>query len=436
MLAVADALAGAAAGLVVAAGFPAGLWGIAFVPLWLVLAKLLGLYDRDHRAIRHLTVDEMPAIALWATGVVAGLALLLPLTPAGSLTLGEAAAGWAVAAGAVTLLRGTARLLWRWLTPPELAIVIGAGPAAEAVRRKMELFGDMHMRLAEHAESVPAPNGSRARARAVEEIVRRAERVVVASPDVDPELIALLRVACRESKVKLSVISPLRGKARPALRISQVADLPVLEYNTWDVSRSTMLLKRGFDLALAAPAVLLLVPLLPVMAVAIKLESPGPLLFRQRRAGRGGRPFTMYKLRTMYEGADEDLSDLVRIEELEEPVFKLRRDPRVTRVGRVLRRFSLDEVPQLWNVLRGEMSIVGTRPEEVDVVRRYAPEHRFRLDVKPGLTGPMQVFGRGELSFEERLAVELDYIEHLSLSRDIRILSQTLPAIVRGTGAF
>lgn len=436
MLAVADALAGAAAGLVLAAGFPAGLWGIAFVPLWLVLAKLLGLYDRDHRAIRHLTVDEMPAIALWATGVVAGLALLLPLTPAGSLTLGEAAAGWAVAAGAVTLLRGTARLLWRWLTPPELAIVIGAGPAAEAVRRKMELFGDMHMRLAEHAESVPAPNGSRARAKAVEEIVRRAERVVVASPDVDPELIALLRVACRESKVKLSVISPLRGQARPALRISQVADLPVLEYNTWDVSRSTMLLKRGFDLALAAPALLLLAPLLPVVALAIKLESRGPLLFRQPRAGRGGRSFTMYKLRTMYEGADVDLSDLVRIEELDEPVFKLRRDPRVTRVGRVLRRFSLDEVPQLWNVLRGEMSIVGTRPEEVDVVRRYAPEHRFRLDVKPGLTGPMQVFGRGELSFEERLAVELDYIEHLSLSRDIRILSQTLPAIVRGTGAF
>ena len=138
----------------------------------------------------------------------------------------------------------------------------------------------------------------------------------------------------------------------------------------------------------------------------------------------------------MRNGADQMLEELVRLDELPEPAFKLRRDPRVTRVGRVLRRLSLDELPQLVNVLKGEMSIVGPRPEQIELVRRYRPEHRFRLAVKPGITGSMQVFGRGALTFSERLAVELDYVENLSLSRDLRVLLQTLPAIFRGTGAY
>jgi lipopolysaccharide/colanic/teichoic acid biosynthesis glycosyltransferase len=127
---------------------------------------------------------------------------------------------------------------------------------------------------------------------------------------------------------------------------------------------------------------------------------------------------------------------VVTLDELEEPMFKLADDPRITRVGRVLRRLSLDELPQLWNVLRGEMSIVGPRPEMIELVERYQPEHRFRLSVKPGITGPMQVFGRGDLTFHERLAVELDYIENLSLARDLRIILETVPVAVRGTGAY
>jgi len=134
--------------------------------------------------------------------------------------------------------------------------------------------------------------------------------------------------------------------------------------------------------------------------------------------------------------AEEALSEVVSLDELREPMFKVPGDPRVTRVGRLLRRFSLDELPQLFNVLRGQMSIVGPRPEQIELVERYRAEHRFRLQVKPGMTGPMQVFGRGELTFAERLAVELDYVENISLTRDLRILFHTLPAIVRGTGAF
>jgi lipopolysaccharide/colanic/teichoic acid biosynthesis glycosyltransferase len=144
----------------------------------------------------------------------------------------------------------------------------------------------------------------------------------------------------------------------------------------------------------------------------------------------------MYKLRTMVPDAEQLLPELVSFDDLEEPVFKLHDDPRVTRVGRVLRRLSLDELPQLFNVLKGDMSLVGPRPEQVELVERYTPEQRFRLTVKPGITGPMQVFGRGELSFEERLGVERDYIENLSVSRDLRFLALTLPAVLTRRGAF
>jgi exopolysaccharide biosynthesis polyprenyl glycosylphosphotransferase len=260
--------------------------------------------------------------------------------------------------------------------------------------------------------------------------------VILASSTVQPELTGLLVAACRAEQVKLCVVSPLRGRALPVLRISQVADLPVLEYNTWDVSRSTMMLKRAFDVLVSGVALLALSPLFPIIALAIRLDSPGSVFFAQRRAGMRGRPFRMLKFRTMRMGAEQELSGLVLFDDLSDPMFKLRRDPRITRVGRVLRRFSLDEIPQLINVLRGDMSIVGPRPEQVELVDRYRPEHRFRLHVKPGVTGPMQVFGRGDLTFSERLAVELDYVENVSLARDLRILAQTLPTVLRGNGAY
>jgi exopolysaccharide biosynthesis polyprenyl glycosylphosphotransferase len=236
--------------------------------------------------------------------------------------------------------------------------------------------------------------------------------------------------------VKLSVVSPLRGVASAAPRLSEIADLPVLEYDTWDVSRSAMLIKRAFDVSVASLFAILLLPLLPFVAIAIKLDSRGPVFFRQRRAGLDGTPFRVWKLRTMNADAEEKLGDLVDLDALDEPMFKLRDDPRITRFGKFLRRFSIDELPQLWNVLRGDMSLVGPRPEVMAVVERYRPEHKLRLSVRPGMTGPMQVFGRGALTFSERMAVELDYIDNLSLSRDLRIIGQTIPAIIRGTGAY
>ena len=229
---------------------------------------------------------------------------------------------------------------------------------------------------------------------------------------------------------------PAGGVFGSAVQLHHVADLPVVEYTTWDVSRSTLLLKRMLDIAVASVMLLLAAPLFAVIVVAIRVGGSGPAFYAQTRAGLAGREFTIYKFRSMYPDAEEVLPTLVPFDALPEPMFKLVSDPRVTRLGRVLRRTSLDELPQFLNVLKGDMSLVGPRPEQVELVRRYPSSHLFRLTVKPGLTGPMQVFGRGRLNFEERLSLERDYIENLSLSRDLRLLALTIPSVLHGRGAY
>ena len=415
LLALADCFAVGLA-LVVALPPERAIWILAFLPVWILIAKLAGLYDADHRAMRHLTVDEAPAICAWAVIGMFAVSLLGGITPAGSLSTGELAIGTLIAVAADFALRVTARAAWRNTTPPERALLVGGGGLAHAMRRKIMLFSDLHM---EALDRERVPHGI--------------DRVVLANERIEAGEIAVIADLCHTHEAKLSLVSPLRGQATPH-GISRLAELPVFEYVTTDVSRSTLLLKRAVDLLVGVPLAILAALLFPAISLAIWLEDRGPVFFAQMRAGLHGAPFRLIKFRTMHVGADRSLEDL--LDELPEPMFKFREDPRVTRVGRVLRRLSLDELPQLWNLLRGDMSLVGPRPEQLELVERYSPEHRFRLDVKPGLTGPMQIHGRGELTFEERLAVELDYVENLSIGRDLRILALTPVSVVRGTGAF
>jgi lipopolysaccharide/colanic/teichoic acid biosynthesis glycosyltransferase len=417
LLALADCCAAAIA---MAAALPPerAIWVLAFLPAWVLVAKLAGLYDRDHRSLRHLTVDEAPAIAAWGVIGIVLVDLLGELTPAGGLSTAEVALGAGVAITVDILLRVGARAAWRWTTSPEQVLVVGNGSLAQAMRRKIALFNDLHMEAVEPENELTG-----------------IDRVVLAHERVEAGEIARIADLCRSYEAKLSLISPLRGQATPQA-ISRLAELPVFEYITSDVSRSTMLLKRVLDLIVGLPMALLAAVLFPFIALAIWIGDRGPVLFVQTRVGLNGESFRLYKFRTMVVGAERSLTDLVQFDELPEPMFKLRQDPRVTPVGRVLRRLSLDEIPQLWNLVRGDMGLVGPRPEQVELVERYGPEHRFRLSVKPGLTGPMQIHGRGELTFSERLAVELDYVENLSLGRDLRILALTPVSVIRGTGAF
>src|SRR4051794_10288744 len=433
MLALADVLAVSAAAALV------GLWGsgptaalllVLSAPIWIVMAKLAGLYDRDHRTLRHLTVDELPWLMVWALSSTALLTLLLapfpPLDPSSSDRL----LVWGIVLGLGFLFRATARGLWRRITPPQRVLIVGEGPLAQAVVRKLELFPDIHAEIHSRIPSCAELHHQ------LRDVIEDIDRVVIACSELSESLLEELLPVCRANHVKLTIVPPTRGMFGTATHLTHIADLPLLDYNTWDISRTTRGLKRCLDIGLAAAGLVVTLPLLLLAAFVILVGSGPPIFFRQTRAGERGRPFQMLKFRTMVRDAEALLPELVPFEELDAPMFKLKADPRVTRVGRLLRRMSIDELPQLINVLRGEMSIVGPRPEQLDLVGHYAPEHQFRLQVKPGITGPMQVYGRGELTFEERLAVEREYVENLSLVRDIRIVLMTLPAVFGRRGAY
>ena len=205
--------------------------------------------------------------------------------------------------------------------------------------------------------------------------------------------------------------------------------------NRATITGMNYIIKRMLDIIGSLFGLLIFFLLGPCIALAIKIDSNGPVIFKQKRVGQEGRPFTIYKFRSMHANAEAELANLIDFSTLNEPVFKLEDDPRLTKVGRILRRWSLDELPQFLNVLKGEMSLVGPRPEEERIVAYYNDWHRRRLAVKPGITGPMQVNGRGDLPLDVRVQLEIDYIQNYSVWRDIVILFRTVPVVAEGIGA-
>lgn len=194
--------------------------------------------------------------------------------------------------------------------------------------------------------------------------------------------------------------------------------------------------KRLFDLAVGLIVFVLVIPIVPLIALMIKLDSPGPVFYRQDRVGKGGRLFRFYKFRSMYRESDRLRAELETKNEQEGPVFKMKADPRITPVGQFLRRSSMDEIPQILNVLRGEMSIVGPRPPLPVEVARYEPWHRRRLDVKPGITCLWQIAGRSQIGFDEWMRLDMEYLRTRSLRCDLTIFLKTLPAVMARRGAY
>lgn len=195
-------------------------------------------------------------------------------------------------------------------------------------------------------------------------------------------------------------------------------------------------LKRVLDLLLATMALLVLFPIMAITALAIKLESPGPIIFRQTRVGKWGKTFTCYKFRSMCIDAEARKQALIQQNEVDGPIFKMQTDPRVTRVGRIIRKLSIDELPQLFNVFKGDMSLVGPRPPVPHEVNQYKFDHLRRLDAMPGLTGLQQVSGRSDLPFDRWVELDLQYISQQSLRKDLEILLKTIPAVLLGKGAY
>jgi len=219
------------------------------------------------------------------------------------------------------------------------------------------------------------------------------------------------------------------------IEIEELEGIPFLTFTTTPSNETQLALKRLLDVAISMMLLALTLPALVIAALGIKLSSPGSVLFKQERIGLNGRSFLLYKFRTMIEDAHERRGEVSHLNEMSGPVFKLKDDPRVTTIGRILRRFSLDELPQLWNVLKGDMSIVGPRPPIPEEVASYHRWHRRRLSMKPGLTCLWQISGRNNIDFDRWMQLDLQYIDNWSPALDLKILLRTIPAVLLGRGA-
>ncbi|HET8566519.1 MAG TPA: sugar transferase [Solirubrobacterales bacterium] len=417
-------------------------WAVLFSPAWVIVVKLQGLYDNDHRRIRHSTLDELPSLVTAAVLGTLVLDGLMALSPAGPFSPASA-----IGIGVGTLLasfalRGVLRFLWHRLTGLSTGLVIGPARSVDMVARRVSTHPEARLALVGYL----SPAGE-AEAKEVQRLGSPAdisrvareyaiERVVVAEGQMGEGDAEQLIEECKAEGLALTFLPQHYGLLGPGIELNRLAELPVLDFRFSDPPRSTLAMKRAMDLAVSAVLLVLLAPVLAGVALWILIDDGRPVFFRQRRVGKDGRPFTMVKFRTMVTDAEQRLPELVDIASLDQPAFKIPDDPRVTRSGRALRRTSIDELPQLWNVLRGAMSLVGPRPEEERVVALYDERQRGRLAVKPGITGPMQVYGRSDLTFEERLAMERDYLDNLSLLTDLAILLRTPRALVRGEGAY
>jgi exopolysaccharide biosynthesis polyprenyl glycosylphosphotransferase len=241
---------------------------------------------------------------------------------------------------------------------------------------------------------------------------------------------------CEEMGVKTRLVLDFFPHVLARVQLEELEGTPLLTFSTTPEDDLALLLKRGLDVVLSVAIGTFSIVPLAVAALLIKLSSKGPILFRQTRCGLNGRPFTLLKLRTMVDGAEGRLGEVAHLNELDGPVFKSSNDPRITGAGRLIRRFSLDELPQVWNVLKGEMSLVGPRPPLPEEVARYERWQRRRLSMKPGVTGLWQVSGRNDIAdFHEWLELDLAYIDNWSLALDAKILLRTIPTVLSGKGA-
>ena len=417
-------------------------WGLASLLIMIVLFKLYGLYDRDVKRMSHSTVDDVP----WVFhAVIAGTLLTwlyVRISPMRRFDVMETVT-FAVASMALVLLgrciaRSTAA---NWLEP-EKALMVGGGTMATVLAGKLAAHPEYRSHVigalsrGGHDESAPAGLPVLGSVAELETVAARngATRVIVSQAEIaQSELEGLLR-RCRALALKVSLLPQLSDVLGPAVEVDDVEGVTVLGVNPPWLPRSSRAIKRALDLTVAVGMLLVFLPLLGVIAAAIKLESRGPVFFTQVRVGRGGRRFRVLKFRTMVRDA-EQLRTALLVQSKDPNWLALDNDPRVTRVGRFLRLSSLDELPQLWNVLRGEMSMVGPRPlieAEDAMVHGWA---RRRLDLTPGITGYWQVLGRTRIPFEEMVKLDYLYVMNWSLWEDLRLMLRTLPVVAARKGA-
>jgi exopolysaccharide biosynthesis polyprenyl glycosylphosphotransferase len=260
--------------------------------------------------------------------------------------------------------------------------------------------------------------------------------VIVTLPATQHAQILQIIETCRQRGLEFRLVPDLFEMRFNEVRVDALNGVPLIGLKSFALQGFNLLVKRGLDIMLAVVALTIAAIPMLIVAVAVKLTSPGPVLFCQKRVGKGGKVFTLYKFRSMCVDAEAKLAALRHLNEASGPIFKMKNDPRLTPIGKLLRRASLDELPQVFNIIKGEMSWVGPRPPTPNEVEKYEDWHLKRLDVTPGLTGLWQVSGRSELSFDEMVKLDLYYAENWSLGVDAVIILRTVPAVLRQSGAY
>lgn len=261
------------------------------------------------------------------------------------------------------------------------------------------------------------------------------DEILITIPS-ERELIRQIITQCRRQDVQIRIVPEMFNLMTSSVEVGQLGPVPYMRIVKTPMQGMPLVFKRLFDVIVSLTGIVVLSPLMLATALAIKLDSPGPVLFRQKRVGKNGQLFDFYKFRSMVPNAEELLAELAAANEADGPVFKIKEDPRITRVGKFIRKYSIDELPQLFNVLKGDMSLVGPRPPLPNEVDQYGDFEWRRLEVIPGITGLWQVSGRSDLSFHKWMELDIYYIENWSFWLDLKILLQTVPVVLTGKGAY
>jgi exopolysaccharide biosynthesis polyprenyl glycosylphosphotransferase len=417
---------------------PALLLGL---PLVVLGAKVFGLYDRDEMLLRKTTLDEAPKLLQVAT-----LCALLGWF-SGNVVLGSTLARrdglllWLALALLLVLTRVVARKLALRLAPPERCLFIGDRDTGAAIVSRLTDHCGMRAEVVarvELDEAGPwsADAGTSHKLEEIRDLAKALDvhRAIVAPRSADAgEILDLVRTL-KAVGLRVSMLPRLLEVVGSAVEFDDLHGVTLMGLRRFELSRSSALAKRALDLLGASLGLLAIAPLMATIALAIKLDSRGPVLFRQLRVGKHGSTFEVFKFRTMVANAEELKDALRECNEAQDGLFKIADDPRITRVGRLLRRSALDELPQLLNVLKGEMSLVGPRPLVVEEDQRVVGWHRRRLELVPGMTGHWQILGPARVPLREMVAIDYLYIANWSLWTDVKIMLRTVPHVIGRRG--
>jgi exopolysaccharide biosynthesis polyprenyl glycosylphosphotransferase len=409
-----------------------GLILLGALPAIVLVNKAAGLYDRDELVLRKTTLEEAPALFQLAGLFALAVWLIHSQVAAQVLTPEQVLVLWVATLALVLCGRLAARAIAQRLATVERCLVIGDPDSVALVRTKLDMSNAKARIVATLELSPLAPEVD---LHAFRELVERrhVDRVIVAPLRSDPVgLLDVIRVG-KAIGLRVSLMPRLLEVVGSAVAFDQLAGLTILGVRGAGLGRSSRLLKRGFDVLGATACIVLLGPLMLALALATKVDTPGPVFFRQIRVGRAGRRFQILKFRSMVHRAEE-LKDTVRHLNEADGLFKIAEDPRVTRVGRLMRRCALDELPQLFNVWRGDMSLVGPRPLVVDEDAKIMGLDRSRLSLTPGMTGHWQVLGSTRLPMQEMVAIDYLYVAHWSLWTDVKLLLRTIPLVLSRRG--